>query len=829
MTPAFTIGVDFGTNSVRAVVIDCRDGRAIGTHIHQYRAGEQGVLLDARDPHLARQDPADYLEGLRESVKGALAAAEAAGAGLHPGQRDRHRRRHHRLDAAPGRCLESAPGARSEVEVEPRGARVALEGSHLGGRGRRDHRDRRRARAGAARADRRDVFLRVVLVEDLALPARRAGRVRRGGELGGAGRFRARRCSPASPTRATSSAASARRDTRRCTPRRGAACRRRRSSRRLDPKLADLRDRLYERAYAADTPAGKLSTAWAETFGLTEGIAIAIGEFDAHYGAIGSGVTTGTFVKIIGTSTCDCVVSPMEKKLPDIPGICGIVPGSILPGYYGLEAGQSAVGDLLKWWVDASCDGQDVLHLALTEEAAQLRPGESGLLALDWNNGNRTVLVDPRLTGLLVGQTLRTSRAEIYRALIEATAFGARAIVERFEEYGVAIDRVVCCGGIAEKNRLFMQIYADVLGRPMLVAGSPQAPALGAAIGAAVVAGAAAGGYANFEDAQRSMTSLKPGAFEPNPAAVKVYDELYAMYRELHDSFGGVAAAAAGDGDPAPGVATAVNLGTLMKRLLALRERVVSHAGDGRHGFRAMIAEALREMVCRANMALADTGLILGTFGNVSGIDRAAGVMAIKPSGVAYDCLDAACMVPVSIATGEVLDGCSFRPSSDTPTHLELYRAFPTCGGIVHTHSESATALAQARLPVRCMGTTHADYFRGDIPVTRPMREEEVTHAYEANTGLVIVEAFRTAGSRRRKCRRCSSRITARSRGDRIRSRRSRTRACWSSSRGWTSPCARSRRRPRRRRASWSTSTTTGSTARARITVRSRPERPGHV
>jgi L-ribulokinase len=194
------------------------------------------------------------------------------------------------------------------------------------------------------------------------------------------------------------------------------------------------------------------------------------------------------------------------------------------------------------------------------------------LLSLDWNNGNRTVLVDPRLTGLLIGQTLRTSRAEIYRALIEATAFGARAIVERCEQYGVAIDRVVCCGGIAEKNRLFMQIYADVLGRPMLVAGSPQAPALGAAIGAAVVAGTAAGGYATFEEAQRAMTSLKPGAFEPNPAAVKVYDELYGMYRELHDTFGGI-------GDAATGGATG-NLGSLMKRLLALRERIVAHA-DG--------------------------------------------------------------------------------------------------------------------------------------------------------------------------------------------------------------------------------------------------------
>lgn len=155
-----------------------------------------------------------------------------------------------------------------------------------------------------------------------------------------------------------------------------------------------------------------------------------------------------------------------------------------------------------------------------------------------------------------------------------------------------------------------------------------------------------------------------------------------------------------------------------------------------------MIAGDLREVVCRANVALADTHLIFGTFGNVSGVDRALGVMAIKPSGVAYDKLTPECIVPVSLATGEVLGGCTFRPSSDTATHLELYRAFP-CGGIVHTHSQLATTLAQARLPVRCMGTTHADYFRGDIPVTRPLTEEEVTLDYEVNTGLVIVETFR--------------------------------------------------------------------------------------
>jgi L-ribulokinase len=167
------------------------------------------------------------------------------------------------------------------------------------------------------------------------------------------------------------------------------------------------------------------------------------------------------------------------------------------------------------------------------------------------------------LTGLIVGQTLHTTRAEIYRALIEATAFGARAIVERLREHGVPLDRIVCCGGIAEKNALFMQIYADVLGSPMYIAGSPQTPALGAAISAAVTAGAAAGGYDRFETAQDRMTSVKPHAFVPDPVRHAVYDELYRLYRELHDTFGGVRGRAA-------------DLGTLMKRLLALRDRAVA-------------------------------------------------------------------------------------------------------------------------------------------------------------------------------------------------------------------------------------------------------------
>ena len=243
---------------------------------------------------------------------------------------------------------------------------------------------------------------------------------------------------------------------------------------RLDPKLGDLRDRLTKRVRAVDSKAGVLTDEWAQKTGLPAGIPVAVGAFDAHLGAIGAGIQPGTLVKIIGTSTCDITVKRNTDKLADVPGLCGVVDGSVLPGYFGLEAGQSAVGDIFEWFVGyIKPGGKDALsHDELSRDAAKLRPGESGLVALDWNNGNRTILVDQRLSGLLVGQSLYTTPAEIYRALIEATAYGALTIIIRFEEYGVKIEQVVNCGGIAEKSPLPMQIYADVTGRPMKVSRS---------------------------------------------------------------------------------------------------------------------------------------------------------------------------------------------------------------------------------------------------------------------------------------------------------------------------------------------------------------------
>ena len=288
---------------------------------------------------------------------------------------------------------------------------------------------------------------------------------------------------------------------------------------------------------------------------------MAAGAFDAHLGAVGAGIRPGIFARIVGTSTCDMAVASMANPPADIPGLCGIVPGSILPGAIGLEAGQSAVGDIFNWFVNYIQPGGPKAgsHEALTKEAAKLAPGASGLLALDWNNGNRTILVDQRLTGLLLGQTLYTTPAEIYRALIEATGFGALTIINRFEEYGVPIRRVINCGGIAEKNPLVMQIYADIMGRTMEISRSAQTCALGAAIAGAVVAGKKAGGYSSVAAAQKAMTGLKAKKYTPEPKARRVYQELYPLYKDQHDALGTRAWSG--------------NLHHVMKRLLEIRAK----------------------------------------------------------------------------------------------------------------------------------------------------------------------------------------------------------------------------------------------------------------
>jgi L-ribulokinase len=328
----------------------------------------------------------------------------------------------------------------------------------------------------------------------------------------------------------------------------------------LDPELVRVRRSLPDVAYPAGTPAGTLSPEWATKTGLTAGIPVSVGAFDAHLGAVGSGITPGSLVKIIGTSTCDIMVAPLTAQNVDrIPGLCGIVPESVLPGAYGLEAGQSAVGDIFNWFVNVMQPGGGAGHEQLTAGAERLQPGESGLLALDWHNGNRTVLVDQRLTGGVLGLTLQTTPAELYRAWVEATAFGARVIMERFEEYDQKVERIINCGGISAKNPMVMQIYADVMGRPLAISASTQTCALGAAVSGAVAAGA----YGDFGDAVAKMTPPHLRTFTPIPENQAVYDRLYKLYRRVHDAFG-----VAGTRD---------DLSDVMKQLLTIRDEVRLH------------------------------------------------------------------------------------------------------------------------------------------------------------------------------------------------------------------------------------------------------------
>lgn len=314
----------------------------------------------------------------------------------------------------------------------------------------------------------------------------------------------------------------------------------------LDPRLEDLTEtKLRGEVIPLGTNAGGLTDAMAAVMGLKPGIAVAAGNVDAHAAVPAVGVVTpGKLVMAMGTSICHMLLGTEEKQ---VEGMCGVVEDGIIPGLFGYEAGQSAVGDIFEWYVEEALpayvketavnEGLGI-HAWLEKEAALYKPGQTGLLALDWWNGNRSVLVDTDLTGLLVGMTLLTKPQEIYRALLEATAFGTRKIIDAFTSSGVGVDVLYACGGLPQKNKLLMQIYADVTNREIFVADSKQTPALGAAIFAAVAAGEKAGGYDTVIAAAEKMARVKEETFKPIPEHVEVYDRLYQEYHLLHDYFG---------------------------------------------------------------------------------------------------------------------------------------------------------------------------------------------------------------------------------------------------------------------------------------------------
>ena len=548
-----TLGLDFGTNSVRSLIVDCSDGSERATFVAPYPSGKDGVLLDPRDSHLARQHPGDYIECMELCIRQALETAAKEVEGFEPASvvaigvdttgssplpvNDKNQ------------ALGTLPPWKENLNAQCwlwKDHTSHEEAATITSLARRE-RPHYVAKCGNTYSSEwfwskighcanvaPEVFEAAHSWVELSdwIPSLLAGvtdpqKVVRGVCAAGHKALYAEDWNGLPDEEFLTF---------------------------IDPRLAELRGRLYEKAYDASHRAGRLCKEWAERTGLTEGIPITVGEFDVHYGAIGCGIGEGTLVKVIGTSTCDCAVVRADREVADIPGICGIVNGAILPGFYGIEAGQSAVGDLFKWWVEVVCQNTPDAHQQLTEEVSGQKPGEAGLLALDWNNGNRTILVDQRLTGLILGQTLSTRQAEIYRALIEATGFGARMILERIEEYGVPVERIVCAGGIAEKNPMLMQIYADITGREMRVSGSSQTCALGSAVAASVIAGV----YPDFPSAQKAMTHLKPVTYRPIPENHEVYNRIFALYKKVHDAFG---------------IADhTVDLSFIMKELLTIKE-----------------------------------------------------------------------------------------------------------------------------------------------------------------------------------------------------------------------------------------------------------------
>lgn len=524
----YVIGLDYGTNSVRALIVNVATGEEVGTSTYNYEHGEAGIIL-GRDPNLARQHPADYLTGAQTTIVAALKQAQSV-EGFSPSQ-------------VVGLGVDTTGS--TPLPVDATGTPLAFKPEFEGNPNAlawlwKDHTSVVEAsQITKLAAEMRPEFLakcggtyssewyfskilHCLNVDEKIFDAAYAW-------VECADWIPAMLTGTQSPSNITIGVCAAGHkaiwnDSWGGFPDAeflGA----------LNPKLAELRSRMSENVQAINQAVGGLTAEWARKTGLNEGTPIAVGAFDAHLGGVGAGIAPGTLVKTLGTSTCDLMVVPETQELADIPGLCGIVPGSILPGFYGLEAGQSAVGDIFNWFVGSLKAGT---HEELTTAAGALQAGESGLLALDWNNGNRTVLVDQRLTGLILGQTLHTTPGEAYRALIEATAFGALTIINRLEEYGVKVEKVVNCGGIAEKNPVVMQIYADIIGRPMLVSRSAQTCALGAAIAGAV----AAGSYPSFEKAQEAMTGLKEVVYTPNPEANAVYQQLYLLYKQLHDAFG---------------------------------------------------------------------------------------------------------------------------------------------------------------------------------------------------------------------------------------------------------------------------------------------------
>ncbi len=508
-----SVGIDFGTESGRAVVVDVTDGSVLGTAVSEYASG---VIVP--EAGWALQDPADYLRVVVETVPAALqeagvGAEEVVGVGVDftsctmlpatadgtplcflDGLHDEPHAwvklwKHHSAQPEADR-INAVAAERGEPWLTRYGGRYSSEWFFAKALQILDE-----APEVYSRAD------RMLEAADWIVWQLTGIETRNNTSAGYKAMWSPRDGFPARDFFAA-----------------------------LDPRFADVVDEKMLRSITTlGERAGRLTESIAMRTGLSVGTPVAAGNVDAHAAVPAVGVTdAGTMVSTMGTSNCHILLG---DSLAFVEGMCGVVEDGVLPGFYAYEAGQSAVGDIFGWFVDRLAPAG---HDALQEAAARLTPGASGLLALDWWNGNRSILVDADLSGVIVGLTLATEPHEIYRALLESTAFGTRAIIESFESAGVPVRDIVACGGLPQRNDLLMQIYADVTGRSFSVAGSTQAPALGAAMFAAVAGGA----HPSIVDASHAMAPPAIRRFEPDATHHRIYSDLYREYMRLHDLFG---------------------------------------------------------------------------------------------------------------------------------------------------------------------------------------------------------------------------------------------------------------------------------------------------
>ncbi|MFH0963317.1 MAG: ribulokinase [Planctomycetota bacterium] len=538
MAPKYAIGIDFGTESGRAVLVDVATGEEKATAVHRYANGVIDEALPDGKTKLAHdwalQDPADYIETMRKTIPAVLREGKAGPEAIIGVGIDFTACTMLPIDA------EGAPLCQHEAFRSTPNAWVKLWKHHaaqpeadLVNEVARRRGERWLRRYGGKISS--EWFFPKALQTLVEAPEvyRAADRF-----LEGADWVVLQLCGE-EKRNACTAGYKAIWDKHEGYPSEEFFAE-------LHPEFRTVvKDKLSTAIYPQGTRAGGLTKKLAKMTGLREGLSIAVANVDAHVAVPAlTVVDEGKLAMIMGTSVCHLVLG---KEMKFMEGQCGVVEDGIIPGWMGFEAGQCAVGDIFAWFVEhcvpeshhAEARRRGIeLHALLEEKASKLRPGETGLLALDWHNGNRSVLVDAELSGLVLGLHLNTRAEEIYRALIESTAFGTYKIIRSFESAGVAARELYCCGGLAERNELLMQTFSDVTGREMRVSASGQTPALGSAMFASVAAGRAAGGYDTIEQAAERMAKLSSRVYRPDGRRHELYEKLYAEYETLHDYFG---------------------------------------------------------------------------------------------------------------------------------------------------------------------------------------------------------------------------------------------------------------------------------------------------